>query len=116
MYAREELEALVAHAIGCNMLAQDGGGFLSVMAGSTAAIQKHIPAAFEMYTLLEHYLKTLPIRHEMLAFGANPLALEPGIVVGHDAGKVRDGHSHSGLSPHHPPCPIALNSPVLYSR
>ena len=88
MYSREELEALVAHASGGNVLAQDGGGFLSVMAGSTAAIQKDIPAAFEMYTLLEHYLKTLPIRHEMLAFGANPLALEPGIVVGHDAGKV----------------------------
>ncbi|MFP3996362.1 hypothetical protein SHV74_17620 [Pseudomonas capeferrum] len=88
MYSRGELEAFVAQAISGNVFAQSGGGFVSVMAKSTPAIQKDIPAAFEMYTLLEHFLKTLPIRHEALGFGAPTINLEPGIVVSHDGGKV----------------------------
>ena len=56
MYSLGELEAFVAQAISGNVFAQSGGGFVSVMAKSTPAIQKDIPAAFEMYTLLEHFL------------------------------------------------------------
>ena len=81
MHSREELEQLVRQAIGGNVFAQEGGGFVGVMASSRAAIQKDIPAAFEMYTLLEHFLETLPIRYETLAYEAGLVDLEPGIVV-----------------------------------
>jgi len=79
MYSLCELEAFVAQAISGDVLAQAGGGFVSVMAKSAPAIQKDIPAAFEMYTLLEHFLKSLPIRQAALGFDAETLDLEPGI-------------------------------------
>ncbi|NIF27678.1 hypothetical protein F3J44_15010 [Pantoea sp. Tr-811] len=88
MYSRYELEAFVAQAISGDILAQAGGGFVSVMANSAPAIQKDIPVAFEMYTLLEHFLKSLPIRQEALGYGAQVLDLEPGIVVDRDGHKV----------------------------
>ncbi|MFK0093891.1 hypothetical protein [Pseudomonas sp. NPDC090592] len=88
MYSLYELEALVAQAISGDVLAQAGGGFVSVMAKSAPAIQKDIPAAFEMYTLLEHFLKSLPIRHETIHFDAQTLDLEPGIVVDRYGHKV----------------------------
>lgn len=88
MYSLCELEAFVAQAISGDVLAQAGGGFVSVMAKSAPAIQKDIPAAFEMYTLLEHFLKSLPIRQAALGFDAETLELEPGIVVDHDGNKV----------------------------
>ncbi|WP_426810504.1 hypothetical protein ABOC32_06680 [Pseudomonas sp. WOUb67] len=88
MYSLYELEAFVAQAISGDVLAQAGGGFVSVMAKSAPAIQKDIPAAFEMYTLLEHFLKSLPIRQATIGYGAQMLDLEPGIVVDHDGHKV----------------------------
>ena len=88
MYTLYELEAFVAQAISGDIFAQAGGGFVSVMAKSSPAIQKDIPAAFEMYTLLEHYLKSLPVRHAAIGYGAKMLDLEPGIVVDDDGRKV----------------------------
>lgn len=88
MYSLFELEAFVAQAISGNVFAQTGGGFLGVMAKSVPAIQKDIPAAFEMYTLLGHFLKSLPLRHAKLAFAAPAVKLEPGIVVDSEAGRV----------------------------
>ena len=83
MYLQDQLQVLVAQAI-----SGGPGGFVSVMAKSTPAIQKDIPAAFEMYTLLAHYLDVLPVRQAPLAFGADTLQLEPGIVMDDAGSKV----------------------------
>lgn len=88
MHSRKELKQLVRQAIGGNVFAQEGGGFVGVMASSRAAVQKDIPAAFEMYTLLEHFLETLPIRYETLAYEAGPVDLKPGIVVDRTGSKI----------------------------
>lgn len=88
MYSLYELEVFVAQAISGDVFEQSGGGFVGVMAKSVPAIQKDIPAAFEMYTLLGHFLKSLPLRQGRLTFDAATLMLEPGIVVDSEEGKV----------------------------
>ncbi|MBH3383299.1 hypothetical protein I5S53_04810 [Pseudomonas juntendi] len=88
MYSLDELEAFVAQAIGGDVLAEAGGGFVGVMARSAPSIQKDIPVAFELYTLLEHFLKSLPIRREPISFDAPTLEIEPGIVVDQKGHKV----------------------------
>jgi hypothetical protein len=58
---RTEIAALIESAIGGDVLNDSGGGFVGVMAKSNPNVMQDIPAAFEMYTLLSHYLGKLPI-------------------------------------------------------
>lgn len=72
--AHTELHQLVAAAIGGDAVAGTGFGFVGVMAAAAPAIRQDIAPAFEMYTLLSHYLDRLPIVHTELGSSAVPLA------------------------------------------
>jgi hypothetical protein len=50
------LSSLIQAAIGGDVITEEGGGFVAVMAQSNPHIRQDIPSAFEMYTLLEHFL------------------------------------------------------------
>lgn len=50
-------------------------GFIDVMSARDKNIQKDIPAAFEMYTLLQHFSDSLPL------FDIAPTALKSGIYI-----------------------------------
>lgn len=74
---RDAIEAMIAAAIGGNVLTGEDGGFVKVMARNKPQIQQDIPAAFEMYTLLSHYIGTLPL--QAVAFDSAEQSLAPAI-------------------------------------
>ena len=86
MGARTELHQLVAAAIGGDAVTGTGFGFVGVMAGAAPAIRQDIAPAFEMYTLLSHYLDRLPIAHTDLGTSAVPLA--PAVHYDRGAGRL----------------------------
>lgn len=80
------LYGLIQAAIGGDVISEEGGGFVAVMAQSNPHIRQDIPSAFEMYTLLEHFLassivSTLP-QHATISH------LAPSILVDREAGRV----------------------------
>ena len=72
---RSEIAGLVQAAISGDVIEDSGGGFVAVMAKSNPNVQQDIPAAFEMYTLLSHYLDKLPIHAVALSSADVLLAL-----------------------------------------
>lgn len=87
MPTQEKISALIDTAISGDVLTDDGGGLIAVMAKSSLSIQKDIPAAFEMYTLLSHFLNRLPLLAAQLAEDRPDVALAPAIL--HDEGNGR---------------------------
>lgn len=83
---RTEIADLVQAAISGDVIEDSGGGFVAVMAKSNPNVQQDIPAAFEMYTLLSHYLDKLPV-HAVPLSSADVL-LAPAIFYDEPAGKV----------------------------
>jgi hypothetical protein len=80
---KDKISAMIEAAIGGDVLTDDGGGFVSIMGKSSPSIRQDIPAAFEAYTLLSHFLGRLPVRSVVLD-ATNPISdLSPGIL--HDA-------------------------------
>jgi hypothetical protein len=71
---RSELFGLIDAAVSGDVMSDTGRGFLSVMSRSKPHIRQDIPNAFEMYTLLVHYLGTLPLRIVSLERPELPLA------------------------------------------
>jgi len=88
MLDREEIKGFVSKAIGGDIFDESTGGFVGVMARSSAGVQKDIPAAMEMYTLLDYFMYSLPLASRYLAFDAEPIPLEPGIVVSEQGDKI----------------------------
>lgn len=74
---RQVIEAMIESAIGGDVLTDEDGGFVKVMAKNKPHIQQDIPAAFEMYTLLSHFLPTLPLH--AVALELTPPSLSPSI-------------------------------------
>ncbi|KPY55639.1 hypothetical protein [Pseudomonas amygdali] len=85
---KDFLAGLVAAAIGGDIFSETDGGFVSIMAKSAPSIQSDIPAAFEMYSLLEHFLKTLSVQESVMGPDAPTLQLSGGIVVSDDGKKL----------------------------
>lgn len=83
---RSAIKLMIDAAIGGDVLADSGGGFVRVMAKNKPHIQQDIPAAFEMYTLLSHFLPQLPLRP--LALEHAPPLLSPAILYDEAAGRV----------------------------
>lgn len=83
---RTEISDLVQAAISGDVIEACGGGFIAVMAKSNPHVQQDIPAAFEMYTLLAHYLDKLPVH--ALALSSTSVLLAPAIFYDEPAGKL----------------------------
>ena len=83
---RNEIAALADAAISADVMSDHNCGFVSVMAKSNPNVQQDIPAAFEMYTLLSHYLNKLPF-HVVTLDGAD-VQLTPAMLYDEAAGKV----------------------------
>lgn len=71
------LEGMVERAIGGDVLTNQDGGFLAVMSKGSSMVRQDIPASFEMYSLLHHYLPRFEV--EQGDFGEAELLLSPGI-------------------------------------
>lgn len=87
-YSREQIAQLVTDAIGGDIFSETGGGFVTVMAKSSPSIRTDIPTAFEMYSLLEHFAKKMPVRTSEMGPDVPALDLLPGIVVAADGSKL----------------------------
>ncbi len=76
----EILSSLIDHAI-TEHRSTEQPGFIQVMAKKDSrSIQNDIPAAFEMYALLQHYLGHLPLRDTALSEDLPEIDLTPGIL------------------------------------
>jgi len=70
----DSLDALINNAIVVDdVIGDTGGGFISLMARNKQTL-KDIPAAFEMYTLLQHQMRALPL-HETKPYAPFDLAI-----------------------------------------
>jgi len=77
---KDKISAMIEAAIGDDVLTDEGGGFVSIMGKSSPSIRQDIPAAFESYTLLSHFLDRLPVRPASLE-AARPISdLSPAIL------------------------------------
>lgn len=84
---KDKISTMIEAAIGGDVLTDDGGGFVSIMGKSSPSIRQDIPAAFEAFTLLSHFLGRLPVRPVTLD-STSPLSdLSPAIL--HDATAAR---------------------------
>ena len=85
---RAELSMLIDNAIGVDVdvIADTGSGFVSVMTRKNPNVRKDVAAAVEMYTLLSHYLPSLPI-HAVSVENTDAL-LTPSIFYDEQAGRV----------------------------
>lgn len=84
---KDKISAMIEAAVGGDVLTDEGGGFVSIMGKSSPGIRQDIPAAFEAYTLLSHFIGRLPVRPVSLD-AARPLSdLAPAIL--HDATAAR---------------------------
>jgi len=63
---KDRIQAMIQAAISGDTLFGKGIRFVSVMGRNSLNIQQDIPAAFEAYTLLSHFLETLPVRSALL--------------------------------------------------
>jgi len=71
---------MIEAAISGNVLTNEGGGFISIMAKKSPSIKKDIPAVFEAYTLLSHFLNRLPVFPALLDEGNQIPDLSPKIL------------------------------------
>lgn len=83
---KEWLHSLIQSAIGGDVITEEGGGFVAVMAQSNPHIRQDIPSAFEMYTLLEHFLASSEITH--FSQSDTILGLAPSVLIDKTAGRV----------------------------
>ena len=63
-------------------------GFISIMAGKSTEVQQDIPAAFESYGLLSHFLLRLSVRHTALSDMEPPVELAAAIHFDADKGRL----------------------------
>lgn len=85
---KARINTLIANAIGGDVLSEEGGGFLTVMAKGNPDIRKDIPVAFEMYTLLSHFLSRLPVMEAAIGDDLTILSLTPSILHDDSRGKI----------------------------
>jgi hypothetical protein len=86
---RQELLGMIDNAIGADVdvLADSGTGFVAVMGKkANMDIRQDVPAAFEMYTLLSHFMKTLPFHVSEL--GKADTVLSPSVHFDKANGRV----------------------------
>lgn len=77
---KDKISSMIEAAIGGDVLTDEGGGFVSIMGKSSPSIRQDIPAAFEAYTLLSHFLGKLPMRLTSLD-AASPISdMSPAIL------------------------------------
>jgi hypothetical protein len=83
-----DLNTLIASALGqdVDVILNTGGGFMSVMGRNNPNIQQDVPAAFEMYSLLMHFLTKAPVVLGPLG-GSGPI-LSPAVHYDPAAGRV----------------------------
>lgn len=84
----EKISVLINTAISGDVLTDDGSGLIAVMAKSRQSIQQDIPAAFEMYTLLSHFLSRLPLLAAHLGEDQPDVALDPSILHDDANGRI----------------------------
>lgn len=84
---QNRIQKLIDAAISADVIGDVNGGFIGVMGKSSPGIRTDIPAAYEAYTLLSHYLAVLPDRSIELDAGLQVVPVEPAIL--HDAARSR---------------------------
>jgi hypothetical protein len=82
---KADIANLIQAAISGDVIDDADGGFIAVMAKSNPNVRQDIPAAFEMYTVLSHYLEKLPFYE--VAFNAD-LLLTPAIFCDKESSKL----------------------------
>lgn len=82
----DQLTALATAAISGDIFSEQGGGFVSVMAKGAPSIKTDIPAAFEMYALLNHFADTLP--SYIMPPDGTPIDPKAGIWLSSDGKKI----------------------------
>jgi hypothetical protein len=75
---QEQIERLINAAISADVFSESSGGFLTLMGRKSKAIRQDVPAAFEMYTLLQHFWSKLPFRLTPMDETKAPLAMTAG--------------------------------------
>lgn len=85
---KDKITAMVAAAVGGDVLTDEGGGFVSIMGKSSPSIRQDIPAVFEAYTLLSHFLGKLPLRAVSLNANCPLFDLSPAILHDVEAGRL----------------------------
>jgi hypothetical protein len=80
------LAALIQQGIGGDIISNNDGGFLAIMAKSDPHVRQDIPAAFEMYTVLSHYLDKLPV--QAMSLNKAEVSLQPAVYYDGIAGKL----------------------------
>jgi len=84
---KDKIRVMIETAIGGDVLNEKDGGFVSIMGKNSPNIQQDIPAAFEAYTLLLHFLDRLPTCSVSLDAASPMSGLSPAIL--HDAATAR---------------------------
>lgn len=84
---KDKIGAMIEAAIGGDVLTDEGGGFLAIMGRSSPGIRQDVPAAFEAYTLLSHFLGVLPVRPVTMDAACPIIDLSPAILF--DAAAAR---------------------------
>lgn len=83
---KNELSSLIFEATSADVISNTSCGFISVMSQKSKEVQRDIPAAFEMYSLLEFYSQSSNMVQADLFPGEHSgptLVLEPSIVFDH---------------------------------
>lgn len=88
MLTQETINEMINAAISGDVLTGDGGGFVAIMAKNSPSIRQDIPVAFEMYTLLSHFLNRLPFLATQLSENKLDVTLTPSILHDHATGRV----------------------------
>lgn len=81
------VQKLIDAAISADVIDDSNAGFIGVMGKSSPGIRTDIPAAYEAYTLLSHYLTRLPDCSLDLDEGLHVVPVKPAIL--HDAKRSR---------------------------
>jgi len=88
MPTQEQIGSLIEAAISGDVLLNEGGGLIALMSKSIVGIKKDIPAAFEMYTLLSHFLSRLPLVATQLDDDRPDVSLTPSILHDDANGRI----------------------------
>lgn len=85
---KQDIKTKISEAISCDVLSSDGVGFLSIMSKGNPHIQSDIPHAFEMYSLLDHYIEKLPFSERSFDIGQPDIRLRPGVFFDPATGRL----------------------------
>ena len=85
---KNEIRDMIDSATSGDVLSDEGGGFVYIMSKKSPGIKQDIAAAFESYSLLSHYLDSIPVHPVSLEKAESLQELSPGVIYDKDMGKL----------------------------